>query len=362
MHIHVKRSIIAALSICSCAIFTSAVYAQSSPSQSNQLPPTVDTVNKTQPASIEQCQTKSYLFECEHDNLITDTLKHLEGFQIWLGGYVQNTGEGIDTYFGSTDSFDLAQGSRLDIMLPMVLHDSGKVEFQLRTRAKIALPKTRRSWHLLVSSQDSGITGTTNNELANELVAENNQASLGLQALIDGTKNNEISFDFGVKFANVINLNPYVRIKKRFEWKPVSGWNNRMINTLFWERVDGPGFNTKVVLDKPISEPYLFRSQTEGTWWQDEPYYDITQRLLVYQILNSHRVLTYQTWTRGDSLSGRLKNTAYGVNVNWRERAYKNWLYFDVQPGVEWSDENNFGRPDITLTLMLEMRFFKKRK
>ena len=357
MHIHVKRSIIAGLMLCSGAIFTSLVFANEqtelSKPYSHQLP--------AQPTSTKQCEAKSYLFECEDQSWLKETLNNLETFQVWLGGYVQTTSEGVDNYFGSDDAFDLAKGSRLDIMLPMVIHRSGQVELRVKTRAKIALPRLKRSWHLLISSEDSGLNSSTNNELVSERFEENNQALLGLQALLDSSKNNEISLDFGVKFDNIINLNPFIRLKKRSEWRPVKEWKNRMINTLFWEKVDGIGFNTKVVVDKSLSQPHLFRSQTEGTLWQNESYYDVTQRFLFYQTLNNHRVITYQVWSQGDSLSGQLKKTAYGLNVNWRERAYKNWLYFDVQPGVEWNAENRFERADVTLLLMLEMRFFKKR-
>jgi len=360
MRILVKRSIIATLAVYSYAILTSVVFADSIQSHSEESYAISASSGLSNLNSSEQCEPKSYLFECVEDSWLKGSLENLQTFQIWLGGYVQDTGEGIDSYFGSTDSFDLARGSRLDIMLPMVIHDSGLVELQVRTRAKIQLPKLKNRWHLLVSSQDSGLKETSNNDLTREVLDENSQASLGLQAILDATKDNEISLDFGFKFSDFIKPDPYIRVRKRSEWRPISGWNNRMINTLFWERVAGAGINSKVVLDNPFSPTYLFRSQTEATWWNDDRYYDMTQRLLLYQTINTHRVLTYQTWTRYDSFRGELENTHYGFNLNWRERAYKNWLYFEVQPGVEWSDENDFTRPDITMTFMLEMRFFKK--
>lgn len=305
-------------------------------------------------------EPKQYLLEGTNPTWLSHSLDKLESFHVWLGGYVQNTGEGIDNYFGTEESFELSKGSRLDIMTPVVFHDSGQIEMQLRLRAKFELPRLRKRWHLFVTSQDSSVKGQANSEQVNEVIEEEGSASFSLQVVLDELKKRELILDFGVNFKNISHLDPYLRLKKRFEWDYDSGWNHRMSHSLFWESAAGPGLESKLVFDKPLDKAHLLRAQSDGVWWQDETYYDLTQRLLLYEVINPYRILTYQTWGRWDTQNIGAHTTGYGLSVNWRERVYKNWLYFEVEPGVKWTENNDFKQPDYTLRLMLEMRFFKK--
>lgn len=314
----------------------------------------------TQPSANPTPQTKQYLLDGINPLWLSDSLDKLEEFQVWLGGHVQNTGEGIDNYFGTGESFEVSQGSRLDIMTPMIIHDSGEIEMLLRMRAKFAFPKMRKRWHLLVTSEESSIKGQDNNTVANEVLTEESTSSLALQIMLDSVKQQELILQAGSQLTDGVKLDPYVRIKRRFKWHFSDDWTHRMSHALFWESVAGAGLESKFVFDKPLEKTYLFRAQTEGVWWHEKSYYDLTQRLLLYQTLNPYRLLTYQTWASWDAQIDHADNTAYGLSVNWRERVYKNWLYFEVQPGVHWIDDNDFKDPDVTLMLMLEMRFFKK--
>ena len=302
---------------------------------------------------------QEYLLQEPEQNWLKSSLHSLEIFQVWLGGYVQDTGVGIDNYFGTEEAFDSTKDSRLDIMTPVVFHDSGEVEMQMRFRAKLALPKLRKNWHLLFSTQDATVKNRGNNDLVNEIYEEEGEALLGLQALLDPSRGHEIYLDAGARFNNVTNLDPYIRVKKRYKFALTDSWSNRMTHSVFWERVAGPGLDSKVVFDKSIDQKHLFRSQTDGTWWYDGTYYEMTQRLLLYKIINPYRILSYQAWTTLDSQTDNFKQTGYGFALNWRERAYKTWLYFEVEPAVRWVDEDKFSDADVTLMIMLEMRFFK---
>ena len=355
----INRPIIATLALCSWGIFSCPVFADEDNNSVmvSEIPLSKDTLPET--STSPKIDSKASLFEATKIPWLDTSLHSLETFQVWLGGHVQNTGDGIDNYFGRSESFERTRGNRLDIMMPVVLHDDGSVETQVRFRAKLALTKLKKNLHLLVFSQQSTLKNNPQNTLPSEANEGEEPFSLALQALLDATEQNEIYLDVGVKLADVIKPDPYVRLQKRFNWNADNGWNTRMTQTLFWERVDGSGLDSKYVFDKPIDPRYLFRAQTDGTWWQDEHYYELTQRLLLYNTVNVHRIFTHQAWANHDTLTGSFKKTSYGLTSNWRERVYKNWLYFEVEPGIRWVNDNAFSDPDITLMLMLEMRFFK---
>lgn len=361
MRIWLKRNIIATLTMCSYAISTPLFSATENdpPIKSKKDVVTVvnqpvKTVDDGQPASANQ--ERQYLFQDDNPAWLNGSLNTLQSFQVWMGGHVQNTSDGIDNYFGSGDEFELTKGNRLDIMTPIRVNDNGELDMQLRVRAKLALPKLRNRWHLLIKSQDDIESG---GDLTSESTGERSKTSLAVQALLTSAKGQELYFDVGARTAGLMKLNPYVRLKKRYEIELDSRWKSRMAHSLFWERVDGVGLDSTLVFDRPIDKRHLFRAQSDGTWWDSDAYYDLKQRLLLYKTVNAHRVFTYQGWAAFNSLQQSFQKTGYGLTFNWRERAYKNWLYFEVEPAIKWVEDNDFERADISIMVMLEMRFFK---
>jgi hypothetical protein len=208
---------------------------------------------------------KNYLFEGTNETWLKRGLQGLEQFQVWLGARIQNGGELIDDYFGSEESFERVRGSRVDVLTPVVFHDSGQVEMTLKVRAKMALPKIEDRWKLIITTEDTSIKGQANDEQANALVEEPGTASLGFQVALEEFDKLASLLDFGINFRNIVEPDPYVRLKKRYEWSQPSGWVHRMSHDLFWERVDGAGLDSKWVSDRRWSDVYLFRSQTDGT-------------------------------------------------------------------------------------------------
>lgn len=365
MRIWLKRNIIATLMICSYAISTS-LFASTETERVKQAEiEVVPEENQEEMLPFDHefnpaSSGKQYLFDRDIPSWLNSTLETLEGFQVWLGGHVQHTSDEIDNYFGTDDSFDLTRGNRLDIRAPITIHDSGEVDMRVRFRAKLVLPKLRERWHVLVESERESESGVRDSRLSSDTTREKSKTTLALQALLNEAKGRELSFKVGIRTAGLLKPDPYVRLQKRFEFNLIDGWDSRMTHSLFWKRVDGPGIDSAVVFDRPIGKQYLFRAQSDGTWWHNEAYYDLLQRLLLYQTINQHRLFTYQTWMSFDSKQQHsFQKTGYGLAFNWRERAYKNWLYFEVEPGIKWVEDNQFSDPDISIMFMLEMRFFK---
>lgn len=361
MRVWLKRSIIASLATCSYAISTPLLPAteKEAPIKAETGVFTAQTEGVTvddSPQSNLEKTGRQYLFEGENPDWINSSLQDLEGFQVWLGGYVQGMSDSIDNYYGTDDSFELTKGNRLDIKTPIRLNDNGDIDMNVRVRAKLSLPKLRNRWHLMLKSGESADSGGT---LSSESTRENRKTSLTVQALLTKAKGRELYFDVGVHTSGLLKLNPYIRLKKRYEIELDSRWNSRMTHSVFWKRIEGAGFDSAFVFDRPIDKRHLFRAQSDGTWWHDDGYYDFIQRLLLYKTVNVHRVFTYQGWTTFDNHFHDFKKTGYGLTFNWRERAYKNWLYFEVEPGVRWVEENQFSGPDFSVMVMLEMRFFK---
>ncbi|KUJ74070.1 hypothetical protein AVO42_01235 [Thiomicrospira sp. XS5] len=329
-----------------------------------------DTTNPSAPPE------KTYFFEGTESPLLNFTFKYLDTMHDWLSHTVDDFGEQADDFFGTGDSFDRTKGSRLDIMTPVRFHSDGSIDTQVKFRAKIALPKTQRRWHVIVSSAEDNIkelssggagstAGTGNNSPLNNASSatspqQDDGTNVGLRYALDLAGFTVTFVDVGLNFRNVIEPDPYARIKLHYKWKLSPKWYSRMYQDLYWESYKGVGLNSRQVFDRQINNQFLFRSQTEADWKDKDQNYSLSQNFIFVDQVNVHRGLAYYlgwNWNWTPDAPG-FNLSSYSVGVNWRERIYKDWMFFEIDPEFSFSDDTDFNKVDASIRFMLEAQFY----
>ncbi|PLA74685.1 hypothetical protein CYQ88_05075 [Hydrogenovibrio sp. SC-1] len=315
----------------------------------------------------ESSDQKTYFLEHTDIPMLNETLNRLDDWQKWVGSEVEDLGQATDNFFGTEVAFEQSKGNRLDISFPFQFHQDGQIDQSINLRAKIDLPRTNKKWQIIVTSAEQSLTesltGNDNTQpvqrKATAVNDKNNSNAVGLRFLID-TKDVISSFvGFGVNFRNIIQPDPYARIKGNKKWLLSPVWTSRMSHDLFWESVQGVGLRSTQTFDANLGKQHLFRSETIGTWLDKEQAYDIDHNFILFDQVNVHRGLAYHlgwSWTtkeKGFHLS------AYHAGVNWRERVYKRWLFVELEPRVDFSESNDFKQADFSILLMLEAQFYK---
>lgn len=315
---------------------------------------------------------KTYFFEGTQSPLLNFTFKYLDTMHDWLSHKVDDFGEQADDFFGTDDSFDRTKGSRLDIMTPVRFHSDGSIDTQVKFRAKIALPKTQRRWHLIVSSAEdnikelsSGGAGTANNSPLNNASSatspqQDDGTNVGLRYALDLAGFTVTFVDVGLNFRNIVEPDPYARIKLNYKWKLSPKWYSRMYQDLYWESYKGVGLNSRQVFDRQINNQFLFRSQTEADWKDKDQNYSLSQNFIFVDQVNVHRGLAYYlgwNWNWTPDAPG-FNLSSYSVGVNWRERIYKDWMFFEIDPEFTFSDDTDFNKVDASIRFMLEAQFY----
>lgn len=320
-------------------------------------------------------EEKTYFFEHSQNTLVNSTLGVLDRFQGWVGEQVDDLGEEADDFFGSDESFDRTRGSRLDVMAPLRFHANGKIDSEVKFRAKIELPKTNRRWNLIVLSADKslrdlasdGQAGNSATSASSSSVTGTNQTdtggtAVGLRFMLDMKDYTTSFFDFGLKFRNVIEPDPFVRLKGNYKWQLSDKWYSRMTQDLFWENYSGVGLNSNQVFDYQVNQRYLLRSDTDGTWWDKEQNYILSHNFIFYDRVKVYRGLAYHLGWDWETKDVGFHLTGYHAGLNWRERIYKKWLFFEIEPRVDFRVEDNFQRADPSIQFMLEMQFYDRSK
>lgn len=309
---------------------------------------------------------KSFLLEFVDMPILQDIMGTLDEWQHSLGSEVEDIGQATDDFFGTEASFERSEGNRLDISFPFRFHQDGQIDQSINLRAKIDLPKTNKRWQIIVTSAEQSLTESlTGNENAQPVERQatavndqNNSNAVGLRFLID-TKDLIASFvGFGINFRNIVLPDPYARIKAEKQWRLNPIWISRMSHDLFWESLQGVGLRSRQTFDANLSKQHLFRSETIGTWLDKDQAYELNHNFILFDQVNEYRGLAYHlgwSWTTQDT----FHLSAYHTGFNWRERIYKKWLFVELEPRIDFSEEDNFKTSDFSVLLKLEVQFYK---
>lgn len=329
------------------------------------LPPSDADTQKASP----QSDNKQYFFEGTSNPLMNSTFNYLDKVQNWVGGYVEDLGESADAFFGTDEDFDRTQGSRLDIMTPLTIHANGKVDTRVKFRAKVALPRTNKRWNMIVQSAENSIQDYANassdanvsgNTAATATANNDTATAVGLRYMLEVKDYTSSFIGFGWNFRG-ISPDPYARIKGTYKWQLSDKIYSRMVQDLFWESSAGVGLTSKQIFDYQFNHENLFRSETQGTWWDKEQFYELHQTFYFYQTMNVHRAVAYHVGWDWDTKDVGPHLTSYHVGFNWRERIYKKWLFFEIQPRVDFSQDTNFRQADPNITFMFEAQFYDRK-
>lgn len=320
-------------------------------------------VNHSAVDSVKPMLPKECLLHSTESQSAGSLLHRLDTWQAKVGQYVNSTGEGIDHFFGD-DSLDVVQkGSRLDVLLPMTLDSHGRLSSGLRFRAHIDLPKTNHRWKVVVTSFEDSLYGNQSVEAATTSPgtvtgAEDKSTSLGARYLLFGKMNSFSHLDFGLKFTDIINPNPFGRLRMRYKADLTDKWLSRTTQDIYWERHKGAALDSEQVVDYQWQPKRLLRSQTSAVWWEERGDYQLNQKLLWYETINAHRVHAYYMSAYGlvDNQTAILNQVSVGMN--WREKVYKEWLFVELEPRAAWYEDQNFSTTQLSVMLQLEVRFY----
>jgi len=141
----------------------------------------------------------------------------------------------------------------------------------------------------------------------------------------------------GVTFASGA-IQPYVQANYRWNKTFDDGWLLRVRPRVFWRDDRGLGSSLTTILDYFVSDDWLLRSwnimvserETEGVRW--------TSKLLAYQSLGGRSAFSYNLFVTGQT-DAEVDVDDYGVEVRFRRRFLREWMFLELSTGVSWPRE-----------------------
>ena len=215
---------------------------------------------------------------------------------------------------------------------------------KFRFRARVNLPNLGRKVSLVAGADDDSGFDDSVDDSADEGI-------VGLQFFGKQTSKWNTSFTAGVKF-NVFAffLGPRVRYKDTLGEKG----SYRFTQTVRWQTNIYWQFNTRLDLNRLISDRFYFRQTFDGRWRgeksEDEGYRTRVSSFLTHRLSDlSGFQYEFSTifHTEPDTHVDR-----YVVAARYRRQTKHKWLYYEIVPQISWDEEYDYKfNPGIRLRL-----------
>ena len=259
----------------------------------------------------------------------------------------------VDRFFGDERVFQESRSSYLRFYGDLVFKKSGSSDFNPQLQAKLVLPALEKRLHILLES-DTDVTGqvptaSVPTPSGKPQVNVPNDFRAAVQVQVTDTPHWNINTDAGIRFHG-LTLPPFVRVRAS-RVQTVHQWQFRFTEAVYWYEQSGMGVSTQFDADYKFNEQYLGRSRTQAIWSDHDQRFDFEQSFLLFHPIDENHALSYGASVYGQS-QPNSHVTDYAISATWRTRIHREWLFFDVQPGLSWPETESF---HITPTILLRV-------
>ena len=259
----------------------------------------------------------------------------------------------VDRYFADERVFQESRTSYLRFYGDLVLKKSASSNFNPQLQAKVVLPALEKRLHILLES-NSDVTGevptaSIPTQSGTPKVNVPSDFRAAVQVQVTDSPHWNINTDAGLRFHG-LSIPPFVRARASRVQK-VHNWQFRFTEAAYWYEQSGWGESTQYDADYKFSDRYLGRSRTQAIWSDHDQKFDFEQDFILYNPIDESHALSYGASVYGASQPNSHIND-YAVSVTWRTRIHREWLFFNVQPGLSWPETDSF---HITPTILLRV-------
>jgi hypothetical protein len=259
----------------------------------------------------------------------------------------------VDRYFANERVFQESRTSYLRFYGDLVLGKSGTSNFNPQLQAKLVLPALEKRLHILLES-NTDVTGqlptaSVPTQSGTPKVNAPSDFRAAVQVQVTDTPHWNINTDAGLRFHG-LSLPPFVRARAS-RVQNVNDWQFRLTEAAYWYEQSGMGESTQYDADYRFSDHYLGRSQTQAFWSDHDQQFTFEQDFTLFNPIDDSHALSYGASIYGESQPNSHVSD-YAISVTWRTRIHREWLFFNVQPGLSWPESDSF---HVTPTILLRV-------
>lgn len=258
----------------------------------------------------------------------------------------------IDQFFVDDRILDESNKTQLQFSTAVRYEDGRNLTIRMSLKGRIVLPYLQERWQVFVDT-DGPERDIKDDLRQTEAVTEDDKSLFtGLRYVTHETRRSRVSVDGGLRWRG--GPVPFVRLRARrtLTYDP---WALRFTQLFFWFENRGFGERTTIDFDRWLDDTHLFRATPSVIWSEESQGVDLRQSFSVYCFWSDDTMIAVHF-----DVEGHTRPTAqvdkYEATLRWRQRSYRDWMFYEVAPAMAFPRENDFALTPI-LTLKVEILF-----
>lgn len=266
----------------------------------------------------------------------------LDSTQALFGMQANTVANRLDLFFADQRADDELARSRVRVQRTYDLRDRAEMASDTQFRVNLRLPKLQEKFKFEIDS---------NRKKEKDEKAKSGRKTLSERELAKYQLNKDWQFraDVGVN----ASIPPKVFTRGRLRKNMTSGdVIHRFVEELAWYSDRDWEMNTTLDSDLSLDEELLLRFRNSSDWKVTRKDYKTNHGPSLFQRLNDDSALSY-----GFNVGTIVENsiwyvTNYTLSTTYRRNLYKQWIYADVTPGLDFPKLWHFRRtPFVTVRL-----------
>ncbi len=276
-----------------------------------------------------------------------------------LSSYIIDFGTGLDAFLskpfrdpqasqrdkGRVDKFisdrkleEDSKNSRLKVIPRVDWRDGEGFEPRLKLKGRLRLPRLQDRVALIFSSDNEEDEVASNPiGLPAASASDDRQGVAGFRYYLKETVHFRSSVDAGVRFHPEPDPRVRLRLRAYHDFEPLT---TRFTQSVFWKGDGGFGEKSQFDLETQKRFHYLRRLSTTVLLAEDSDGVEASETLSLYKYLSGRRVIGVELGVSGVLDPARVEN--YQFSLVHRKRIHRDWMFLELQPGVEFPRERAF--------------------
>lgn len=309
---------------------------------SETLPPRIAPSEPGTAATTNQSRL-SRRIDREHAVISSYVIGFGEGMDAWISKPFRDRPRvrngRVDRFLNDPRAVEDTPASRMKVTPVFTLREADGFDAGIRVSGKLRLPRLADRLELIFDSEydDNEVDNEVRRQQRPQLAGDQDGAA-ALRYYLQETLNFKASIDAGLKF----KPEPVPRLSLRLRgYRPFEMFTARIGQSFFWETQDGFGTRAQLDLEQQTPQVDLRRLTTGLLWSEDSDGVQASEYLSYFRFLTKRRVLGGRI-----GLTGHLEPDArvdnYTVRFVYRQRVHREWLFLEIEPGVDWPRDRNY--------------------
>jgi hypothetical protein len=231
--------------------------------------------------------------------------------------------------------------SRVKVSPAVSFREGEGAEFDVSFNAKLRLPRFSDRLELIVDSmsrEESALDDLERERTSTRPQNDDSDGAAAIRYYLKETLNFKASVTAGLKFRPepVPGLGLRLRLYRDFD-----NFTTRLTQSMFYETEDGFGEKTQFDLDQQERQNYLRRLTTTLLWSEVSDGVAAGQSFSYYKYLTRRRVAGFRVGVTGHIEPDAVVDN-YNAQLTYRQRLHRDWLFLEIEPGVDWPRERDF--------------------